>query len=96
MGKIISFPQKNNNCTRQCQCNHHFSITVIFILETILSPDQKPSNNAGTNNKSVYKLDAVIFFQNITWKGSLKRLITKNNQAAVPIKLFLGIRIAKK
>jgi hypothetical protein len=30
------------------------------------------------------------------WKGTLNELIRKNNQAAVPMKLFLGSLMAKK
>ena len=66
------------------------------IFLTTKTPAPSPSPTAGSNHRSINKVFTVIVFHTQMWKGSLKTLIKKNSQAAVPIKACLGKRIAKK
>ena len=51
---------------------------------------------AGTNFRFMVSVSKEIVSQTNKWKGSLKRLVIKNSQAAVPTNSFFGNRIAKK
>ena len=63
---------------------------------TIFIPTNAPTIIRGSINKLNLKVSQVIVFQIVMWKGTLKTLTRKKNQADVPMKLFFGRPILKK
>lgn len=68
----------------------------LLIFLTRKTPNPKPAITVGIKPMLIWNEAQLMVPQDHMWKGTLKRLMMKNNHAAVPINSFLGNLMAKK
>ena len=76
--------------------NINFLYLLLLIFLTKNTPNNNPEITAGISVKLILRDSKLIVSQTHMWKGTLKRLIIKNSQAAVPMNSFLGSFMVKK